>query len=73
MSSTSNGIPGGEFLKPEEVAENLRVSRMTVYRALRSGALFSVRVGRSYRIPAASYEDYLKSIGLTPADLEPGE
>lgn len=42
-----------------EVAEMLRVSTMTVYRLVQSGALPAVRVGRSYRIRADDVDRYL--------------
>lgn len=38
----------------KEVADMLRVSRMTVYRLAESGSLDSVRVGRSIRITTKS-------------------
>ncbi|HIW45938.1 MAG TPA: helix-turn-helix domain-containing protein [Candidatus Yaniella excrementigallinarum] len=34
-----------------EVAEMMRVSRMTVYRMIHAGDLPAVRFGRSYRVP----------------------
>jgi excisionase family DNA binding protein len=47
------------FVTVAEVAEQLRVSNMTVYRLVQSGALPAVRVGRSYRIHAADVDRYL--------------
>ena len=44
------------FLKPDEVAEVLRVSRRHVYNLIASGALPSFRVGRSHRIPREAVE-----------------
>ena len=38
------------YLTVAEVAGQLRVSNMTVYRLVQSGDLAAVRVGRSYRI-----------------------
>ena len=35
-----------------EVAQILRVSKMTVYRMVHSGDLPAIRVGKSYRVPA---------------------
>jgi len=43
-----------------EVAARFRVSKMTVYRLCNSGALRSVKIGRSFRIPASAVEDYLR-------------
>ena len=34
-----------------EVADMMRVSRMTVYRMIHAGELPAVRFGRSYRVP----------------------
>ncbi len=42
-----------------EVAGQLRVSNMTVYRLIQSGQLAAVRVGRSYRIRAGELDRYL--------------
>lgn len=43
-----------------EIAEDLRVSRMTVYRMVHSGELASIRVGRSFRIPIEAYQEFLR-------------
>ena len=43
--------PRVRYLTVAEVAETMRVSKMTVYRLARSGELPAVRVGRSYRVP----------------------
>jgi excisionase family DNA binding protein len=42
-----------------EVADQLRVSNMTVYRLIQSGQLPSTRVGRSYRIREEDVDRYL--------------
>jgi excisionase family DNA binding protein len=46
------------FLKPEEVAARLRVSRDTVYRAIASGQLRAVRLSErgSLRVPEDALE-----------------
>jgi len=49
------------FLTVAEVAEMMRVSKMTVYRLVHSGDLPAVRVGRSYRVPRHALQDYLSS------------
>jgi excisionase family DNA binding protein len=55
------GIPGltGRFLTVAEVARQLRVSNMTVYRLIKSGHLRAVRVGRGYRILDEDVRKYL--------------
>lgn len=40
-----------KFMTVTEVADMMRVSRMTVYRMIHSGELPAVRFGRSYRVP----------------------
>ena len=42
-----------------EVAHQLRVSNMTVYRLVQSGQLPATRVGRSYRILEEDVDRYL--------------
>lgn len=51
----------GKFLTVAEVAEIMRVSKMTVYRLVHSGELPAVRVGRSFRVNEAAVNEYLKS------------
>src|SRR5579875_2155017 len=48
------------YLTVSEVAALLRVSNMTVYRLVSSGALPAVRVGRSVRLRAEAVDDYLR-------------
>jgi excisionase family DNA binding protein len=50
----------GWFLTVSEVARNLRVSNMTVYRLIKSGQLSAVRVGRGYRIREDDVRRYLQ-------------
>ncbi|SOE12136.1 DNA binding domain-containing protein, excisionase family [Streptomyces sp. 2323.1] len=56
--STGKGVV---FLTVTEVATVMRVSRMTVYRLVHSGALPAIRVGRSFRMPEQAVHDYLKA------------
>ena len=48
------------FLTVAEVADMMRVSRMTVYRLVHSGDLTAVRVGRSFRVPEHAVHAYLR-------------
>ncbi|MDO4911687.1 MAG: helix-turn-helix domain-containing protein [Corynebacterium sp.] len=54
-------LDNGRFLTVAEVAEHMRVSKMTVYRLVHSGALEAVRVGRSFRVQQKAVEEYLNS------------
>ncbi|AZA10124.1 MULTISPECIES: helix-turn-helix domain-containing protein [Corynebacterium] len=49
----------GTFLTVAEVAEIMRVSKMTVYRLVHSGELPAVRVGRSFRVHEKAVNEYL--------------
>jgi excisionase family DNA binding protein len=49
------------FLTPAEVAEQLRVSSMTVYRLIKSGELRAARIGKSYRISEDDVDAYLQA------------
>ncbi len=51
----------GTFLTVAEVAEIMRVSKMTVYRLVHAGELPAVRVGRSFRVHEKAVNDYLDS------------
>jgi excisionase family DNA binding protein len=50
---------GPTFLTVAEVAAQMRVSKMTVYRLVHAGELEAVRVGRSFRVPESAVADYL--------------
>jgi excisionase family DNA binding protein len=47
------------FLTVAEVAAQLRVSNMTVYRLITTGDLPAVRVGKSYRLREDDVDKYL--------------
>ncbi|MBG6183946.1 excisionase family DNA binding protein [Arthrobacter sp. CAN_A6] len=49
------------YLTVAEVAELMRVSKMTVYRLVHAGALPAVQFGRSYRVPESAVQEYLES------------
>ncbi|GAB3073848.1 helix-turn-helix domain-containing protein [Corynebacterium aquatimens] len=49
----------GKFLTVAEVAEIMRVSKMTVYRLVHAGELPAVRVGRSFRVNENAVSEYL--------------
>ena len=47
-------LPNVRFLTVAEVADIMRVSKMTVYRLVHAGELPAVRFGRSYRVPESA-------------------
>lgn len=52
-------MDGLRVLTVQEVADELRVSKMTVYRMVHSGEIRSMRVGRSIRITEEAWREYL--------------
>jgi len=58
-----------QFLTVAEVAETLRLSRMTVYRLIHSGELPAMRVGRSFRVPQSAV-DALVEQSFTAQDFD---
>ena len=51
----------GEYLTPEQIAEQLAVTPSTVRRWIRSGALPAVKAGpRVWRISKADLDEYLQ-------------
>ncbi|MGH2657085.1 MAG: helix-turn-helix domain-containing protein [Actinomycetota bacterium] len=49
------------FVTVNEVAQLMRVSKMTVYRLINQGDLPAVRIGRGYRIREEDVHRYLDS------------
>lgn len=50
----------GSFLTVAEVARQLRVSNMTVYRLIKAGDMPAVRIGRGYRLREDDVRRYLE-------------
>lgn len=48
-----------DLYRVEEVAKILRIGRTKVFDLIRSGALLSVKIGGSRRIPARSVDAYV--------------
>ena len=55
-----NNFSDVQFLTVAEVAEVMRVSKMTVYRLVHSGEMPAVQFGRSYRVPESAVEAYVR-------------
>lgn len=49
------------YLTVDEVAERVRVSKMTIYRMVQSGELPGIKFGRSFRIKVDDLVNYLES------------
>jgi excisionase family DNA binding protein len=53
-----------ELMTVAEVAAIMRVSKMTVYRLVKDGSIDTTRIGRGYRLHAASVREYIKTGSL---------
>lgn len=61
MSETNKKTKGLPLvLKVEDLMPILSIGRNMAYELVRSGQIYSVRVGRSYRIPVDALEEYLR-------------
>jgi excisionase family DNA binding protein len=69
---TDRPTPRPNFLTVQEVADQMRVSAMTVYRLVHAGELRAIRVGRSYRVPEDGLDEYLAAGAQTnPVTVRP--
>lgn len=59
MSTTVKMKPARVFLRMEEVAEMLGLSRASVYSLIYRGELLRVKIGRAARIPASSVQEFV--------------
>lgn len=50
------------LLTPEEAARQLSIGRTKVFALMESGALRSVKIGRSRRIPAEALIEYIATL-----------
>ena len=49
------------FMTVTEVADIMRVSKMTVYRLIHSGEMPAIRVGKSFRVPEAAVSQMIQA------------
>lgn len=49
------------FMTVSEVADIMRVSKMTVYRLIHSGEMPAIRVGKSFRVPEAAVGQWIRA------------
>lgn len=59
-----DSAPRTKFLTVAEVADMLRVSRMTIYRWVHAGDMPAVRFGRSFRVPQAAVDEFMRQAEL---------
>lgn len=59
---------GGKIYTVGEVADTMRVSRMSIYRLIHAGSLQSLKVGSSFRVTQAALDVFLARADYTPTD-----
>jgi excisionase family DNA binding protein len=59
-----------DVLDVEQVGRILNVSRKTVYRLMKSGELFQIKVGREYRVPKIVLMQYFFKANVDTLSLE---
>ena len=57
----ASGLDDVRFLTVAEVADMMRVSKMTVYRMVHAGELPAIRFGRSFRVPESAVAQVISS------------
>ena len=60
VNPTPGDVSDAQFLTVAEVAQVMRVSKMTVSRLVHSGEPPAVRVGRSFRVRESDVDEYLR-------------
>jgi len=51
-----------EFLSVEEIANILKVTKMTIYRYIKAGKLTAYKVGKDFRINKEEFDKFLNNI-----------
>lgn len=51
-----------EFYLVEELAERLRVSKMTIYRYIKAGKLSAHKIGKEFRIDKNEFNNFLDKV-----------
>lgn len=51
----------GNLLTPQEVADELQLNLLTIYRYIKSKKILAIRLGRTYRIQKNDLEAFIES------------
>jgi excisionase family DNA binding protein len=62
--------PETRFSTVPEIANFLRVSKMTVYRLIQGGDLPSYQFGRQFRVPTQAVWDYMRGNKVNPENVD---
>lgn len=55
-------VPWEAFYSAQELADELRVNIMTIYRYIKSGKLKAYKIGKEFRIENTEFESFLNSV-----------
>lgn len=55
-------VPNEAFYSAQELADNLRVNVMTIYRYIKAGRLKAYKIGRDFRIDKQEFQMFLKKV-----------
>ena len=61
---------GTEVLTTEEAAQDCNVSKLTIYRAIRSGRLKAYRLNKDFRIKRDDLQAWFESLAVTEQDRD---
>lgn len=53
------------FMTPKEVAEMLKVNKMTIYRYIKAGKINAIKIGKDYRIANDDFEKFIKKSSVS--------
>ncbi len=70
MEVTQEALEDMKVNTVAEVAAVLRVSKMSVYRLLKSGELESIRVGRMFRVKEKSLLAYIDRVTIGGSNID---
>ena len=51
-----------EFYLVEELADALRVSKMTIYRYIKAGKVKAYKIGKEFRIDKSEFQSFLSKV-----------
>lgn len=54
----------------EEITQNLKVSKITLYRYIKSGKLKAYKLGKEMRISDNEYKEFLKRMQFNPSQKQ---
>jgi len=54
-----------KFLTVQEVAEMLKVNKMTIYRYIKAGKIEAYKIGKDFRIQKEEFDRFLENIKVS--------